>query len=1562
MSLTASDLTNQEKLKAKLQADESAHKLENLAGALLGRLLGMPIAIAKSGFQHGGDGGPAGQQGRRFRLECKKYSDGTSLSHRELLGEIDHALGRDEALEAWFLIATRNVAEQLAQDLTQKGEKLGVPVVVIDWKDHELAPLAALCAFAPDLVEAVFSKDTGALARALQPVAADAIAALRRNLQSWCLGFEALRKQSHEKAEKIWNQPRASNAELGQNAAGGAQPHKVKRQSVHDELTAWWRGPAQNDSPTAILGWDGVGKTWAALHWLIEGLAAQPILLVVPSAALASLSGVSEVAVKHFLAGRLYEITGVRHPDHWLRRLDYLFKRPISEGPVLTLFFDGMNQEPSVPWLTLLKVLQGDAFAGQVRVMTSTRNHHFEDKLSGLRGLVVPAAIISVAVYDAAPGGELDQMLAFEGLTQADLHPDLVELARTPRLFKLVIRFRDKLVEAGQVTIHRLLWEYGRDTFGERAGKSFSESEWREWLGEIARRYRDGVQEFSLRTLGETASRPDLSEKEVYARLSDIIDGQFARAGPSGSMQLTPTVVAHALGAALLAHLDSLSAASGAALDAEVTQWIDPIAGLDQRAEILRAAVSILVERGNATATPAAGVLVTAWLQTQNVTDGHRRELAILAPHIPDALLDAVEQSDPHTHSSARLWAVNALRAIPRTEGPPLTAIVARVRSWYSVVSREVDNRADANPDFEKRRAERYRARIGVDASGPLTVLGLALQLVDRADGNLPATAPSILEGFPLTKLLPCFEAAAVAGAVRGHADGWEGLKWLCRLNEVDPQETAEALSALAAAVHARTPEAGVHAGLPARAAALLLWSSGREADEELAVSIDPRIDHIHTYENDYLANPSRSYYALERRHTDFALSDTGLPIRSRLQRTKELWLDPTFQPPPLFVEELRVAAAEFSVEKLDRQMGHTQEDYLFEDLEPVLARCAPDLLAALVRRKLQGFVSCPADSRYWSAIRATEHLILAGDAAASAQALRLSARDKDDGQEAYAASQLFLIELPGLDTQTQFDRLIAADLKFVPTDLAEVLRAPTTADVDALLGRYRGASAKQKHDLIVLLSIHPVAFSDDAWAWLSDLARQPGHELRGVLFRTLARADAARFGRILAAENWSWEPKADLWVNHYGTGALLKAEPALPFDQLAPRLAPSRLLEAARVRGADPAEVRLAAEIFGHVLAAAKIEAPDPGSIITVEREQKDFTPFIVSISPRPRPEEQRNPLAALRAAIDTEARHNAHQRAIDTAVVRIEDARKSGASLYLTNVDPEDMKPVLQHASDMADRWLEGSRERTRDFQRRVRLAEAAFLALCEALLAHDPARGVELWRALRATLATRYIGAAGVDDLLHIAFQAPDSAPVTSLRDELISLPRTHTDLGLFDVALAATYNGKFAWLAAIIAADQASPLMWRQKRATVLSGFTVNNTLPVPEAWPEGQILTSNGELRRKAAGFRLIDACAHHWWRAYLTAQDPVQAYAAWILFLRSADRRAWTWMREEVRAQNNKKDFFELKLRHAEINRSTLKRAMEKRLDKPEKKFLDEDIVDGIGPWGKEAEDEYTTH
>jgi hypothetical protein len=221
--------------------------------------------------------------------------------------------------------------------------------------------LAALCASAPDVVEELVSADAAALAKALQPIATDAIERLRRDLQAWSPGFEALRTLSQERLANIWTQPRTSTAALGQNAAGGAQKKKVERHAVSDALDAWWSGPATKDAPAVVLGWDGVGKTWATLAWLVKQTRRQPIILVIPSSAAAGLTSTSEIAVKRFLSDRLYELSGsVRDPDHWLRRLDHLLKRPAEEGPVLTVFFDGMNQEPTLAWLNLLKAIQSD--------------------------------------------------------------------------------------------------------------------------------------------------------------------------------------------------------------------------------------------------------------------------------------------------------------------------------------------------------------------------------------------------------------------------------------------------------------------------------------------------------------------------------------------------------------------------------------------------------------------------------------------------------------------------------------------------------------------------------------------------------------------------------------------------------------------------------------------------------------------------------------------------------------------------------------------------------------------------------------------------------------------------------------------------------------------------------------------------------------------------------------------------------------------------------------------------------------------------------------------------
>ena len=58
--------------------------------------------------------------------------------------------------------------------------------------------------------------------------------------------------------------------------------------------------------------------------------------------------------------------------------------------------------------------------------------------------------------------------------------------------------------------------------------------------------------------------------------------------------------------------------------------------------------------------------------------------------------------------------------------------------------------------------------------------------------------------------------------------------------------------------------------------------------------------------------------------------------------------------------------------------------------------------------------------------------------------------------------------------------------------------------------------------------------------------------------------------------------------------------------------------------------------------------------------------------------------------------------------------------------------------------------------------------------------------------------------------MVFRVPNSPAVTALREELVELEHCHTDQALFNLAIAAAYNGKDNWLATLIEQDQASEI--------------------------------------------------------------------------------------------------------------------------------------------------------
>jgi hypothetical protein len=234
---------------------------------------------------------------------------------------------------------------------------------------------------------------------------------------------------------------------------------------------------------------------------------------------------------------------------------------------------------------------------------------------------------------------------------------------------------------------------------------------------------------------------------------------------------------------------------------------------------------------------------------------------------------------------------------------------------------------------------------------------------------------------------------------------------------------------------------------------------------------------------------------------------------------------------------------------------------------------------------------------------------------------------------------------------------------------------------------------------------------------------------------------------------------------------------------------------------------------------------------------------------------------------------------------------------------------------------------------------------------MLTHDPRRGAVLWRSLRSGLNTRFVGGAHIEEIIHLPFRVQDSSPIDELRAELVGLKLCNSDQALLNVALAAGYNHKDEWLADTIVEDLESSLAWRRMRGCVLQGFRANNPLPVADAWVQGPVETGHGQLRWRSTRFSFHEAFARHWWRAYWSAQNVTQAYAAWVLFLRSADRRALIWMDQDERAADDGSKLYQLKINHVRLNRSELRRAMEKPEQSLERQFLDRETVVGLGPW-----------
>ena len=1291
------------------------------------------------------------------------------------------------------------------------------------------------------------------------------------------------------------------------------------------------------------MGLEGMGKTWVVADWLQSNLERLPIVVLAPSASLeTTISGRTEIVA--FLAHCLRELDQTSYKDEsfWEIRVNRLLSRPKSDGPVLILFFDGMNEKPSFLWRELLNHLQNEEFEGRIQVIATSRSSFIQDRMHDLREWAWNPVRIEVGPYDDSLGGEFDQRLAASNLTRDDLPESLVEFARVPRLFDLVVTLRDRLGDVGSVTVPRLFWAYGRAAATSRA---FSEDGWRRFVLNEAKEFMEGRKSQSPDLVADLSSDRTTPTDDVYKRVSLISDGVFAQTGDWGDIEFEDVFVRYALGLALVRELEQKSRSES---QEALEQFVEILSEHDEKAEILRAAVSIALEKS---ATTLLGVLCTEWVQCQNFPEVHFDELAQLAKELVEPLLDAIEKTSGQVASSPRYRAVNALDNVDHDDRLVATTIANRAARWFSWISQERRTTATQSDDesFDVLR-KHLLSRIGTADLGRLVVLGREIEIMPHVDTGLRVAAVQLLQGRPLAGAIDFFEAGALLLAIRGSCGDEEA--WLNDLNDIDAAETAAELRARSESMLRRRPEQGVHQRLNERVAAILLWRTGYSIDAENARQIDPGLDRFKDYAEDYEKDPAKSFYPIERRHVVETLERTELTLHARIQRTMRYLLDPSIVVPTGFVEEAIHMAQTFQWDQLNVGKSETMHDRDWRDLTLVLARCAPRELANLERRRIQSFAGRNGEARYGAALVAPNLMLLIGDVERDTLRELRERREADpDDMEEFTKTWFLIAELLEEPTIDQVHRILDAQLDGVDGTLAQICSTASTSELESIVDEFRDDPCALK-TIAEIMQEKPIKLGAPAFQVFAELLdRDAEPEDLSAVWMVLGQGAPERLGRILDRNEWTWSSDLSPAENVMGSFAIAAVNQDSPFEQFATRLAPLTLLHVVANRGSKDHEVACAVELLSHVVLQSSIALPETLVAITHDRSAAEVSKnYLFSYGDI---QENRNTqdvrLTLLLNQANREERRHTLAREYFEKVMK---ARRDGASFHLEYVHPEHLRMVISSCPDVLEIWLNGMNERTEDFENRVRLADGLFISLCETLLMEKPGLGVELWHALKEIFThVKFAFRDDMDRMLDAIFAAAPHQSVDQALDDLYELQESHTDRDLIEIVVAARCHDRMTWLSKKVSDDAKALCPLNQRRASFLRHVLTVPEIATEDEWPVGEF----GDVERGTSwklGQR--ETFAQHWFRTFVCADSEIEAHAAWQLFLASVDRRVWSWWADILDYEERERSTLDdIKMRFVAQQKRDIYRAIRENEKDWEKTFTLKRYPRALRPWSQ---------
>lgn len=780
---------------------------EGLIATLIADLTGLQIRLAKSGTQFGRDA--SSPKGRfAIAIEAKRYD--ASLRLEDLIGKAvlaGSALGTDTDL--WVLGATSEVGDDVVRKISEIIGSHGMSVVFLDWSPRPIPPLAVLLASRPESTAAWFARyapatDTTRLSEALTGVInAHAFAQQSRilltSLSASHIGLEALRCKNRMWLRERWTDPLVSRQEFSQIVTP-LDPSRVtltgraSRLGLETLIT-----PSFHPTVVAILGEEGLGKTWLVCDWWIS-TPDPPILIPILGRAVEfldtrnALDSLARVLALH------YNEDNVDHVG-WRRRLQRWSERGPSatDSPWIVVVLDGLNERMDLPWADIL-VTFGKLISEIGGVLIATCRPSFWTREIVPR-LADPLhrAVINVPGYKPS---EVEHLLRSHNFDPEVIPIRLKDFLRNPRVCSVALYVLNELAGAtDELTIERLQLEYWKQRMRERGNlvqhtaedfHNLLKAHAREWLSHPKRQFQldDWMEKSALLKRSPAAA--------IVNDLSDIVEGRFMRPSPhnEGTYEFRPEALSFALGLLLAQEIRGVQDTDGRASIELIENLLEPIRGFDSTSNIVCGAfgLSCIDE-----SFPAIGrrALLTTWASLQNLNKDALQAMFPYTSQSPDVFCDVLERLHtdkgyhPHESTLAEFLFLSS-------EHPKVRSVLRmRIPVWLSFWCRKSLPFPNQKEPSEKREAV-------AGCLGELTLIERKtfLELCHEVAGPEAAHADDLaafqmLSGSQASLVSGIWAWSLTQAIAADYSNAGEDLGWAIRLNPFDWFETSSALNDL---------------------------------------------------------------------------------------------------------------------------------------------------------------------------------------------------------------------------------------------------------------------------------------------------------------------------------------------------------------------------------------------------------------------------------------------------------------------------------------------------------------------------------------------------------------------------------------------------------------------------------------------------------------------------------------------------------------------------------------------------------------------------------------------